>query len=49
MIYLVYCRNLCKYHNVLLPSTTLKEREREKKGEKKRGEEQVEERKSPLL
>jgi hypothetical protein len=24
MIYLIYCKNLCKYHNVPLPSTTIK-------------------------
>jgi hypothetical protein len=23
MIYLIYCKNLCKYHNVPLPSTTI--------------------------
>jgi hypothetical protein len=24
MIYFIYCKNLCKYHNVSLPSTTIK-------------------------
>jgi hypothetical protein len=26
IIYLIYCKNLCKCHNVPLPSTTIKEK-----------------------
>jgi tRNA(Ile)-lysidine synthase TilS/MesJ len=26
MIYLVHCKNLCKYHNIPLPTTTIKEK-----------------------
>jgi hypothetical protein len=36
IIYLIYCKNFCKCHNVPLPSTTIK------KGEKNRKKKEVE-------
>jgi hypothetical protein len=34
MIYLIHCKNLCKWHNVPTPSTTIKD-EKEKKKKKR--------------
>jgi hypothetical protein len=31
MIYLIYCKNLCKWHNVSLPITTIKEKSKNKR------------------
>jgi hypothetical protein len=35
VIYLIHCNNLCKCHNVPLPSTTLKRKKRKAPSEKK--------------
>jgi hypothetical protein len=34
MIYFIYCRNFCKCHNVLPPSTRKKEKKKKRKKEK---------------
>jgi hypothetical protein len=31
MIYLLYCKNFCKCHNVLSPSTTIKKKKKKKR------------------
>jgi hypothetical protein len=45
IMYLIYCKNFCKCHNVSLPNTTIKERRKEGKKEEGRKEEERERKK----